>query len=83
MAKSPPTEAELRELLGDADVREFLNPRHALYREREMKTKPPSKEDVIKLVLRDVNLLRRPILVKGKRKVIGFEEARYRDILSA
>jgi len=37
------TVAELDQLIGERDYREFLNPRNELYRERNMKEHPPSR----------------------------------------
>ena len=55
---------KLRESRGGAD-----------YRERKLKENPPTKEEAIRLMLGDQNLLRRPVTTKGKRKVAGFDEA--------
>lgn len=73
--KKPFTASELRELIGDDPIEKFLNTRTPLYRARNMKQKPPVKEEAIKLILRDANLLRRPLIIKGKKKVFGFNEA--------
>jgi len=39
-----------------------------------MKLKPPSKEEAIQLILKDQNLLRRPVIIKGDKKLLGFNE---------
>jgi Spx/MgsR family transcriptional regulator len=64
--------AELDALIGDRDYTHFLNPKHKLYRERKMKEKPPSRAEALRLMAQDPNLIRRPLLVKGKRVVAGF-----------
>jgi arsenate reductase-like glutaredoxin family protein len=46
-----------------------------------MKQKAPSKEEAIKLMLKDPNLLRRPVIIKGKIKLTGFDEAAVTKIL--
>ena len=79
--KSPLSEKELRDLVAGEPVEAFLNPRNALYRERNMKQKPPSKEDAIKLILNEPNLLRRPIIVKGNKKLLGFSETEVAKLL--
>jgi len=73
--KSPFTEKELGELVAGEPVENILNTRNELYRARNMKQKPPSKEEAIKLILKEPNLLRRPVIVKGKKKLLGFNEA--------
>lgn len=77
----PLSEKELRELLTGVEATAFLNPRNALYRERNMKQKPPSREDAIKMILNEPNLLRRPVIVKGQKKMLGFNEAEAAKLL--
>jgi arsenate reductase-like glutaredoxin family protein len=79
--KTPFTEAELRDLVADQPVENILNPRNALYRERNMKQRPPSKEEAIQLILKEQNLLKRPVIVKGKKKILGFNEAEVTKLL--
>jgi len=75
------TEKELRDIIGDDPIERFLNTRTPLYRERHMKQKPPSKDEAIKLMLKDQNLLRRPVIIKGKKKLTGFSEAEVKELL--
>jgi Spx/MgsR family transcriptional regulator len=79
--KNPFTEKELRDLIGDDPVANILNSRNELYRARNMKQKPPSKEEAIKLMLKEPNLLRRPVIVLGKKKILGFNESEVAKIL--
>ena len=79
--KQPLSENELRGIIGDDPVEPFLNTRTPLYREKNMKQKPPSKEEAIKLMLRDPNLLKRPVIIKGKKKLTGFNEAEVKQLL--
>lgn len=79
--KHPFTETELRQLIGDSPIEPFLNTRTPLYREKNMKQKPPSKDDAIKLMLKDPNLLKRPVIIKGKKKLTGFNEAEIKLLL--
>ena len=66
--------AELDALIGKRDYREFLNSRNEVYRERGMKENPPPREDALRLMSENPNLIRRPILVKGSRVVLGYDE---------
>jgi arsenate reductase-like glutaredoxin family protein len=79
--KNPLSEKELRELIGDEPIERFLNTRTPLYRERNMKLKPPSKDEAIHLMLKDQNLLRRPVIIKGKKKLTGFDESAVKQLL--
>lgn len=79
--KNPFTEKELREIIGDEPVENFLNTRTPLYRAKNMKQKPPSKDDAIRLMLKDANLLKRPVFIKGKKKLTGFNETQVKELL--
>jgi arsenate reductase (glutaredoxin) len=79
--KTPLTEKELKEIIGEEPIEKFLNTRTPLYREKNMKQKPPSKEEAIKLMLKDGNLLKRPVIIKGKKKLTGFNEAEVKELL--
>jgi Spx/MgsR family transcriptional regulator len=79
--KHPFSQKELHEIIGDDPIDNFLNTRTPLYREKNMKQKPPSKDDAIKLMLKDTNLLKRPIFIKGKTKLTGFNKAQVNALL--
>jgi Spx/MgsR family transcriptional regulator len=79
--KNPLSEKELREIIGDGPIEDYLNTRTPLYREKNMKQKPPSKEEAIKLMVKDPNLLKRPVIIKGKKKLTGFNEAEIKALL--
>jgi arsenate reductase (glutaredoxin) len=74
LGKQRLTIAELDRLIGDRDYREFLNPRNELYRERNMREKPPSRAEALKLMAAEPNLIRRPIVISGGRIVLGYDE---------
>ena len=75
------TEDELKELIGDRDYKEFLNTRNELYRTRKMKEHPPSRAEAIKLMAKEPNLIRRPVVLRGSEMVLGFDEEAYRKLL--
>ena len=75
------SEAELDELIGDRDHKEFLNTRNELYRTQNMKEHPPSRAEAIKLMAKEPNLIRRPVVLQGSQMVLGFDEEAYRKLL--
>jgi arsenate reductase-like glutaredoxin family protein len=81
LGKEPLSEGEIEALIGDADVMEFLNTRSASYRQQGFKTQPPTKTQAIALMAQDPNLIKRPIVVKGGAKVVGFDEERIRALV--
>jgi arsenate reductase-like glutaredoxin family protein len=58
-------------------VAAVLNTRNAVVKEKGWVAKPPSPAEFAKAVVKDVNLLRRPILIDGDTMIIGFDKARY------
>ena len=68
------TAAELERLIGRRDHEDFLNPRNELYRRKHMGEDPPSRREAIRMMVRDPNLIRRPVIVAGGRVVVGFDE---------
>ncbi len=77
------TEAELDELIGSRDYKEFLNTRNEMYRTRKMKEHPPSRAEAIKLMAKEPNLIRRPVVIRGTQIVLGFDEEAYRKLLKS
>ena len=75
------TEAELDELIGARDYKEFLNTRNELYRARKMKEHPPTRAEAIKLMVKEPNLIRRPIVLQGSQIILGLDEETYRKLL--
>src|ERR1700686_1398832 len=66
--------AELDQLIGSADHRKFLNTRNELYRTRKMAENPPSRDEALKLMAAEPNLIRRPVVLRGFEMVLGYDE---------
>ena len=79
--KQPLSEKELDGLIGARDYKLFLNPRNELYRERNMAENTPSRAEAIRLMSRNPNLIRRPLVARGDQIVLGLDEAAYRKLL--
>lgn len=71
------SEAEIDALIGDRDYKLLLNAKNELYRELKMKDHPPSRAEAVKLMARNPNLIRRPIIVKGGKIILGFDQEEY------
>jgi arsenate reductase-like glutaredoxin family protein len=74
LGRDPLSEEELQRLFTGRDPREFLNPRNQLYRRLKMKEAPPSPEETIRLMAKEPNLIRRPIVARGAMRVAGYDE---------
>ena len=65
---------ELDQLIGTSDHRKFLNTRNELYRKRKMGKIPPSRDEALKLMAAEPNLIRRPVVLRGLEMVLGYDE---------
>jgi arsenate reductase (glutaredoxin) len=83
LGKEPLSEAELEALIGGAEVTEFLNTRSASYRQHGFRDQPPTKAQAIRLMVQDPNLIKRPIIVKGGTKVLGFDQGKLRALIGS
>ncbi len=77
-AKTPLDEGTVRAIVERAgDVATVLNTRHAIAKEKGWVGKPPDVATFAKAVAKEPNLLRRPIVIVGKRAIVGLDEAAY------
>ena len=74
------TEAEIDALIGSRDYKMFLNTRNEIYREQNMKVKPPTRAAAIRLMAQHPNLIKRPILINGSKLAIGFDEEAFSEV---
>jgi len=74
LAKERLSSAELEKLIGNRDYTEFLNSRNELFRRKKMRENPPSRKEAIRMMAKEPNLIRRPVVVAGGRVVLGFDE---------
>jgi len=79
--KQPLSEKELDNLIGARDYQPFLNPRNELYRERNMAEETPSRGEAIRLMSKNPNLIKRPVVVRGRQIILGLDETAYRKLL--
>src|SRR5260370_28294849 len=73
LGKNQMSVEELDELIGRRDHRMFLNTRNELYRARKMGQNPPSRDEALKLMAGEPNLIRRPVVVRGAHIGLGYD----------
>lgn len=71
---------QLDALIGERDYRKFLNPRNALYRERNMKDDKPPRAEAIALMAEHPNLIKRPLTVLGDEIALGNDAAKMQEL---
>lgn len=76
----PPPRSLLETHIDAKNVKAYLNTRSQAYKDHGLKEDPPTKKGAIELMMRDPNLIKRPISVKGKRAVFGYDEDELRTL---
>jgi arsenate reductase-like glutaredoxin family protein len=61
-------------------IEPLLNLRHAIAKEKGWKDEPPSLAELAKLVAEEPNVIRRPILLTGKKAIVGWDERAYAQV---
>lgn len=77
LAKEPPTRELLSRLIDDYGLEAILSTRSPAFKARNLGAKKLSKSEAIALMLEDPNLIRRPLVLKGKKAVFGYAPAEY------
>lgn len=78
----PPSKDLLHDAMDPNKIYLYLNQHSPLYRKMNMRTKIPSKSDAIKLMLKDPNLIKRPVIVKGKYVLFGFDAGELKQLMA-
>ncbi len=78
-ARAPLSVGELKSLFAGRDPREFLNPKSPAFKALGLKGKAMTPEEALALMVREPNLIKRPLLLNGRHLVAGFD----RDALRA
>ena len=72
--KQPPSREFLEKHVEADRFLDFVSTRSPVFKERPL---PKSKKEAIDLMLKNPNLIRRPIVVKGSKVIFGFDKDRY------
>ena len=80
-AKSPLSATELEQLFAGRDPRDFLNAKSPAYKAMELAGKSLTPAQTIKLMAKEPNLIKRPIVVAGREMIAGFDRDRLRAAL--
>jgi len=71
----------LRELLASVDPRDYLNPKSLAFKAMGLRGKTLTPEDALRLMVEEPNLLKRPLVIAGRKMVAGFDRDRLRELL--
>jgi arsenate reductase len=77
-AKQPLGEAELRDLFKTADPRDYINPKSPAFKSMNLKGKPLTSDQALKLMVQEPNLIKRPLIIAGRKIMAGFDRDQLR-----
>jgi arsenate reductase len=72
--KNPPLRDFLEKNIDEAHMEDFVNKHSKPYREFNLAKRRVSKRELIDLMLQDPNLIKRPIIIDGKKVYFGYKE---------
>jgi arsenate reductase-like glutaredoxin family protein len=72
--KTPPDRAFLEEHIDEQEYLDFVSTRSPVFKERPL---PGSKREAIDLMMANPNLIKRPILIRGRKVTFGFDKKAY------
>jgi Spx/MgsR family transcriptional regulator len=77
LAKERPSRELLERLIDEKHLADFVNTRSPAYKERGLDVNTLTKKQAIDLMLEEPNLIRRPLLLAGRKALFGFDQAKY------
>ena len=77
LAKEPPSRALLEQLIDERHLADFVNTRSPAYKARGLDVTKMTKKQAIDLMMEDINLMKRPLVLRGNKAVFGFKPEEY------
>jgi arsenate reductase len=81
-AKNPLSRVELEELFRGRDARDFINSKSPAFKTLGLKGKTLTADRAIALMVREPNLIKRPLVIAGKKLIAGFDREALREALT-
>jgi arsenate reductase-like glutaredoxin family protein len=75
--KEPPSREFLEKHVDAVKFLDFVSTRSPVFKERPL---PRSKKEAIDLMMKNSNLIRRPIMLSGSTVIFGFDKDRYEKL---
>lgn len=83
LAKEPPSRELLERLIDEKHLEDFVNTRSPAYKERGLDVTKMTKRQAIELMMEEPNLIKRPLVMQGKRAIFGWKPERYDEELGS
>ncbi len=79
--KNPLNEDELKRLLGYFEITHFLNPGSPAFEKNGLDKSTPERAEIVKMILEDQTLLRRPIIKTARLMTVGCDRRKISEML--
>ena len=80
LAKERPSRELLEKLIDEKHLADFVNTRSPAYKERGLDVNKLTKKQAVDLMLEEPNLMRRPLLLAGRKALFGFDAGKYEEL---
>jgi Spx/MgsR family transcriptional regulator len=80
LAKERPSRELLERLIDEKHLADFVNTRSPAYKERGLDVNKLTKKQAIDLMLEEPNLMRRPLVLAGRKAVFGYDLDKYEEL---
>ena len=77
----PPPRSLLEKVIKAENIYASLNQRSTTYRANQLGKRRTTKNEAIRLMLKDPNLIKRPLIIKDNRAYQGFDEKELLDFV--
>ena len=78
----PPPRSLLEKVIKAENIYASLNQRSTTYKDNQLGKRRTTKNEAIRLMLKDPNLIKRPLIIKDNRAYQGFDEKSLYDFVS-
>lgn len=79
----PPPRSLLEKVIKAENIYASLNQRSTTYKDNHLGKRRTTKNEAIRLMLKDPNLIKRPLIIKDNRAYQGFDEKSLLDFVSS
>ena len=78
----PPPRSLLEKVIKAENIYASLNQRSTTYKDNQLGKRRTTKNEAIRLMLKDPNLIKRPLIIKDNRAYQGFDEKSLMDFVT-
>lgn len=81
--ENPPPRSFLEKWVSAKEIKKYLNPRSDIYKLKNLNIRIPTKTEAIRLMVKDPNLIKRPLIKCGNHVSFGFDATKFDALLKS